>query len=124
MNSSTKAMLLSGLLFPGLGQMMLKCYLRGLGFMLATLGAMAFLVTQAVQAAYGLLDNINTDSVSDDLEQITIAANRAVADLTPVFNWVILGIILVWILSVVDAFMLGRKIERESDHGNVVSDLE
>jgi hypothetical protein len=67
MTRSTKAALLSGLVFPGVGHMVLKRFLRGSILMLSALTALLVIVTKVTKQDEGM-------SVHPEL---TTAARRA-----------------------------------------------
>jgi len=108
-----KGMLLSGLVYPGVGQMFLKRYLRGLAFVLtATLGMVAAVV-QATRVALGIIENLELSRGGVGLEQIVRASHQAVADAsTGRFKIAIALILCSWIISTVDAYLIGRHLDR------------
>jgi hypothetical protein len=111
MNKSTKAALLSALLFPGLGQMYLKRYLRGLIPMVLILAGLGLWVVNATVHALRELDRIQIQGGLIDPNAI---AGRAAAS-SASGEWyspLILPMIVVcWILSVIDAYRLGKAKE-------------
>jgi len=60
---ASKAALLSGLIFPGIGHMVLKQYLRGSVLMLSALAAFSVIVTRVFQRALTIVDRINSGDV-------------------------------------------------------------
>jgi hypothetical protein len=58
MTKSTKAALLSGLIFPGIGHIVLKQYLRGSILALVTLLAVSAMVKVAFQRAQTIVDRV------------------------------------------------------------------
>ncbi len=71
MTRSIKAALLSGLIFPGLGHMVLKQYLRGSSLMLSALIALAVIVTTAIKKALTIVDRINSGEIPIETGAIT-----------------------------------------------------
>ena len=61
MNNSLKGALLSGLIFPGLGQVALKHYKRGAVIILTVIVSMATVVVKAVQHALTILEKIELE---------------------------------------------------------------
>jgi hypothetical protein len=70
MKRSSKAALLSGLVFPGIGHMVLKKYLRGSVLMLSALVALSVIVTRVIQRALTIIDRINSGDISLETDAI------------------------------------------------------
>ena len=118
MNNSLKGALLSGLVFPGLGQVILKHYKRGIAFMLAVLAGLSVIVVKASQQALAIVEKIQSEGGAIDMNTISKAATQAsTTSESFIFNLVLLLIIVCWIIGVVDAYRIGRKkdIEGPSD---------
>jgi TM2 domain-containing membrane protein YozV len=114
MTKALKAALLSGLVLPGLGQMILKFYKRGIALMLMTLGALIVIAVQATQQAITILERIEAEGGAVDLGTISNAATEAsTASNTTIFNIALLFLISCWIISIIDAYRLGKKKDLE-----------
>jgi hypothetical protein len=103
-----KAALLSGLVFPGLGHMILKYYLRGSVLVLGSVLALAVLVTVIVQRALGVLDQINAGTIAPDAESIAASVSASAAaggSLIEQTALIVLGCC--WLIGIVDAYRLG-----------------
>jgi hypothetical protein len=113
MKAGVKAALLSGLVFPGVGQMYLKRYGRGLLFMvLAFLG----LIIVAGMAAVAVLEGIGAEGVKGGAVDIDALANLAatsLADSGISINLVLLFVVCCWIYSVIDAYRIGKRRDAE-----------
>jgi hypothetical protein len=110
MNNSLKGAFLSGLIFPGLGQVVLKHYKRGAVIMLTVLVSLSIIVVKAVQHALAILEKIESEGGAISMSTISDAATQAATtsgSLT--FNLVLLLVILCWIIGVVDAYRIGKK---------------
>ncbi len=110
MNNSLKGAFLSGLVFPGLGQVILKHYKRGAVLMLAVSVSLLVILIKAVQQAFAILEKIQSEGGAIDMSTISNAATQAS---TPseslIFKLLLLLIIFCWIISVLDAYRIGRK---------------
>ena len=114
MKNSMKGALLSGLVFPGLGQIALKRYRRGFALMLTVMGCVFVMIVTAVQQAYVILDSIEAEGGVPDSEMISQAAARAAAASDgPVFTIVSLLIVVCWIVSIIDAYRIGKQKDLE-----------
>jgi TM2 domain-containing membrane protein YozV len=109
-----KGALLSGLVFPGLGQLVLKRYRRGFALMLTVMAGLSVMVVTAVQQAYAILDRIETEGGLPDRDTITqAAAQAAAASDSLVITAVSLLIIVCWIVGIIDAYRIGKKMDLE-----------
>jgi TM2 domain-containing membrane protein YozV len=112
MTNALKGALLSGLVLPGLGQMLLKRYMRGLAFIAVVVGGLAVMVLKASQLAYSIVEKMELDSRGMDMQTITDAATRAAATSdNRSFNLCLGLIIVTWLFSIVDAYVIGRKMD-------------
>jgi hypothetical protein len=113
MTKSTKAALLSGLVFPGVGHMVLKQYLRGSVLMLSALVALSVIVTKAIKQALTIVDRINSGEIPVEAGAITELASipTSGADAS-ILNIAALVIGAVWIIAVVDSYRLGMIQEK------------
>ena len=115
MNNSLKGALLSGLIFPGLGQIVLKHYKRGAVIMLTVLVSLSIVVVKAVQHALAILEKIELEGGAISMSTISNAATQAsTTSVSLTFNLILLLIILCWIIGVVDAYRIGKKKDIEA----------
>ncbi len=114
MSNSLKAALLSGLVFPGIGQVFLKCYRRGVVLMLIVLACLFIIVAKAVQQAFSILKQIELAGGTINVDAIlNVATQSSTNSDSIVFNSILLLIIVCWILGVVDAYRIGKKRDLE-----------
>lgn len=110
MNKAIKAALLSALLFPGLGQMYLKRYARGLIPMVLILVSLGLWIVDATVRALREIDKMQ---IQGGLIDPNVVASRAAAA-SASGEWyspLLLPMIIVcWLLSVIDAYMLGKRV--------------
>jgi hypothetical protein len=110
MNNALKGALLSGLIFPGLGQVVQKHYKRGAVIMLTGLVSLSVVIVKAVQHALSILEKIESEGGAISMGTISDAVTQAFTtsgSLT--FNLALLLLILCWIIGVVDAYRIGKK---------------
>jgi len=109
MKKSLKGALLSGLVFPGLGQAVLGRKARGAVLALAVLAGLSVMVAIAVRTALVVLDRIQAEGGAIDMETITRAAvdaSTAGGDLD--FNLAMLLVLACWVAATVDAWRIGK----------------
>ena len=110
MKNSLKGALLSGLVFPGLGQVALKHYKRGVALMLTVLICVIAVVVKASQQAVAILERIRSEGGVIDMNTVSNAAAQAsTTSASLIINSLLLLIMVCWIIGVVDAYRVGRK---------------
>ncbi len=110
MNASLKGALWSGLIFPGLGQVVLKRYKRGAVIILTVLVGLSVIVVKAVQHALVILEKIELEGGAIDMSTISKAATQAsTISESLIFNLALLLIMFCWIIGTIDAYRIGRK---------------
>ena len=109
-NLATKAALLSALLFPGWGQFFLKRYKRGLAIILSAVVGMVLISLYIIQVAVAVLKAAPLKKEAVNFSAVVKLSIEAVKSLNLFYLSIILFIIiLVWIFSIVDAYLLGKK---------------
>ena len=114
MTNSLKASLLSGLVFPGLGQIFLKHYTRAAVIIVTVLAGLALIIVEAVQLGLAIMEKIASEGGAMDMETISDAASQAVTSFLTM-NLGFLVIILFWIIGTVDAYRIGKKKDIEEE---------
>jgi TM2 domain-containing membrane protein YozV len=114
MKASIKASLLSALVFPGLGQMHLKRYVRGLIPMVLALTGLGVLIAQATAGALQVLDKIQLQGGTVDMNAVSNLAAGSSTHGDPYSSLITLGIAICWIYSVIDAYRLGKEKDRHN----------
>jgi hypothetical protein len=118
MKASTKAVLLSGLIYPGVGQIALRAVFSGVFFSILTTGALLVVLYRLTRRTYLAADQIVTAlaafklSPSDLIDMLSRSAYN---------SWRIDGICVIiilccWAGSAVHAFWLGQGIDRGRDN--------
>ena len=113
MTRSTKAALLSGLVFPGIGHMVLKKYLRGSALIISALIASSIIVTVVIQRALTIVDRINSGDIPVETgaiaEMVSNSTNGAVS-LIKNISVIVLGAC--WLIGIIDSYRLGIAQEK------------
>jgi len=113
MKRSLKGALFSGLVFPGIGQVVLRSYIRGILMMILVIAGMTLMVVDAVQVALEILQTAYPAGGVYDLTGIAEAALEAAsASDHTLFNLGLALVLLTWIVSIVDAYRIGKKQDR------------
>lgn len=110
MKNALKGALFSGLVFPGLGQIVLKQYRKGAFLIFVVLSSLIMFVTVAVQQAMAVLDKIQAGGGTLDSETIARTANQVTTNQASLLlNLLLLFMICCWVFGVIDAYMIGRR---------------
>ena len=110
MNRSVKGALLSALVFPGVGQIWLKLYIRGIALIVVVLAAAAVVVKKAAQQAFAVLEKIESEGGAVDIVAILRSASHP-PDSSQATTLACGLIVLCWIVGIVDAYVMGRKMD-------------
>ncbi|MBW2671421.1 MAG: hypothetical protein JRD87_16420 [Deltaproteobacteria bacterium] len=122
MNNSQKGAFWSGLVFPGLGQVVLKHYKRGVVIMVTVLAGLSVMVVVAVKKAFIVLEKIASEGRAIDMNTILdVASQISTNSDSLIFSFSLLLITSCWIIGVVDAFRIGKKKDLEEDSTNQTS---
>ncbi len=113
MNHALKGALLSGLVYPGLGQAVLKHPRRAVVLMLVFTTVFVATVVKMFQQATAILDKALLDTGFLDMDTISEAAARASHPADDRTIHLLFGLLIAcWALGVVDAALLGRRKDR------------
>jgi hypothetical protein len=114
MKKSLRGALLSGLVFPGLGQIALNQKARGMALIFIIFVSFVVMIAKGTQIALGVLGKINAEGKALDMQTITAVSERAVsASDSYIMHGAIVLIILCWFFGVIDAYRIGKKLDKE-----------
>jgi len=108
MKKATKAALLSGLVFPGVGQLYLKRWAPGL--VLAGVAGYAFytIVSMVVRVTSDIVQKVESGAASADPQSISLMVQQQVSATLPATNTATLVLGACWVISIVAALWQGR----------------
>ena len=120
MSNASKAALWSGVIFPGLGQVILKHYSRGIVLMFTVFASLTVIVVKAVQQAFAIIEKIALEGGVIDIQTITDAATQASSTSDSlIYNLGVLLIVICWIFAIVDAYRIGKKMDLEGNESRL-----
>ena len=120
-SNAAKGGALSGLVFPGAGQIALKYYIRGIGFILITLAGLILMGIPVVQTLIAVLDQLGTLQDGDELERIVNTMDLVRIGLSsPALLWGIIILTASWIAATADAYLLGKRMDQKNDENNTL----
>jgi hypothetical protein len=116
MKESTKGALLSVLVYPGLGQLLLGSKLSGTLFAALTTAGLLVIIYRLTMRIYHALDPLLLSLADNTLNWSKLIE---IANKSPYDSWRVEGISLVfllscWALSAMHAYFVGQKIDRQA----------
>ena len=112
---SVKAALLSGLVFPGLGHLYLKRYLRGALLAAGAAALTYFIVSVAVNSAMDIAGKIEGGQVQPDAASISEAVSKASQDAERSTDIATTILIALWLIGIVDSYREGRARDKAKE---------
>lgn len=110
MNKAIKAALLSVIIFPGLGHLMLKKYPQALFFLVSTFIASYLLIYNVFTIAMTIVTQIEQGEIGATLTEIVDVINQqSNSAYSGNTNIIMLFIVFNWIIAALDAYRLGKK---------------
>ncbi len=114
MRKSLKGALLSGLVFPGYGQFVMKRYKRGIALMIISFASLVVIGVKVQQQIFVILENIEYGDGAIDISGILNSVNLAGATSGYViYRFASLLLLFCWIIGIIDAYRIGRRKDRE-----------
>ena len=115
MSKALKGALLSGLGFPGLGQMVMRHYLRGVVLALAFSTGLTMVTIKAVRTTMDIIEKSGAATGNLDINQMLNTTQRAMADAhTLGYKLAVFLIVSTWIIGIADAYLLGKRLDYQA----------
>jgi TM2 domain-containing membrane protein YozV len=117
MKASTRGMLLSGLVYPGLGQMILGRMASGITLALLATITFVVLIYRVVERVYRLIDQIVPLLADNALDVTTLKEllSRNAAGGWGVEKICLIGLVICWLVAIGHAYFIGKKIDSQSN---------
>ena len=116
MNKGIKAALLSAFVFPGVGHFVVKKYSSALLFIVSAGACVYFLLNQAWENALNLVEKMQSGMLVGNLDQISQMVDQQVSAHDAMMSNVVSGILLLlWIVSIVDGYRIGKKVGEKNN---------
>ena len=114
MRKSLKGALLSGLVFPGYGQFVMKHYIRGIVLMLTCLTGLVVIGVKVRQQIFILLEKIEYVDGTIDMSEIINTVNLAgTTSGDVIYRFASLLLLFCWIIGIIDAYRIGWRKDLE-----------
>jgi TM2 domain-containing membrane protein YozV len=117
MKVSYKAALLSTFIFPGVGQLYLKRYRRGLVIMFFVFTGLGYLIWSATVSALNRLDDamVKVQGGTTNLQELSDIVGSKMLTTDPYHDAVFYVIVCFWIFAIIDAYRIGRQRESQDE---------
>ena len=113
MNRSTKAVLISALVFPGAGHLFLRKMLSAVVLIAVTFAAVYVLMSSVVQQANVIAGQILSGELQADLGSISNLVATP-EDKTNTINMATLALGIAWVVGIVDSWRVGKSQQPET----------
>ena len=113
MKVSYKAALLSTFVFPGVGQLYLKRYFRGLVIMLLFCTGLGYMIWSATVSALNHLDDmmVKVPGSTTNMQELSDIVGSKMLTTDPYHDAVFYVIVCLWIFAIIDAYRIGKQRE-------------
>jgi uncharacterized membrane protein len=110
MRKSMKAALLSGLVYPGVGQLTYQAYRRAFAFSLVFSCALYFYIEEVVNKYQPLIDKVISGEVGLNSQALAIEVAKNPIIFDPQLVSMLTSVLFIcWLVAIVDAYRLGMK---------------
>ncbi|MGD2056238.1 MAG: hypothetical protein PVJ15_05475 [Gammaproteobacteria bacterium] len=115
MRRSTKAALLSGLVFPGMGHLYLRQYVRGVLLAGGAGALLYFIVSVAMSTAFDVMEKIQSGDVPLNAESVSELVSEESQDGEESTNIASMALIVLWVIGIADSYREGRAREQAGE---------
>jgi len=116
MKQSTKGMLLSGLVYPGVGQLILGRVVWGIVFIILATAGLIVLIYRFIQRVLHVIDQLLPLLAENRLDVITLNETLS-RDSAAGWGLETISLIVIagcWLVAIVQAYFVGKKIDGQS----------
>jgi hypothetical protein len=114
MKISTKAVIYSGIVFPGAGYFFVGSKTRGISSIVATLGCLAFIMVETFYKAQVIAQQIIDSGLAptsfDQIQQMIATTPGILPEMLLTGAYIVIG--LIWIGGLIDCYRIGKKLNR------------
>ncbi len=107
MKKSTKAALLSALLFPGAGHIFLNKYISGIALGGVSLAAIYYLISKTVESALQIIEETQGNVQLDVITITELLSKQSAGVESQLLNIAMAALIICWLIGIVDSYRVG-----------------
>ena len=116
MSKSTKAVLLSALVFPGAGHLSLKQNTRGTLLIITTFISLWIIISNALDQAVKILNQMQAQGATIDISRISELSTQAAHNNESMTSNIALFVLLAcWIFAIIDCYRLGKAADSSTE---------
>lgn len=116
MKKSTKAGLLSALVFPGIGHFVVKKRIHGAVLSGTAFVSLYFLIARTIEKTLQVFEKIANGEIDSDATSIAeLVLNQTTADETLLLKIATTALVISWLFGIVDSYRTGRIQEKNVD---------
>lgn len=115
MKKSTKAALLSGLVFPGTGQIYLKRYVSGIIFLVGAAVAFYIILSAVLSTANEVVEMVQSGSVALDPLTISDLITQKLSGKEQTLSVAKYVLVAIWIVGIIDSYRQDRTSQRPKE---------
>ena len=113
MKRSTKAVLLSAFVFPGVGHLYLRKFVIGTVLSGGSAGALYYIISSAVSKALEIAETIQSEGVPLDVDAIvSLVTEQSHGAESISLSIATIALIAFWVIGIVDLYRVGRVLEK------------
>ena len=105
MTKSTKALLLSAFVYPGVGQLLLKRYYLGTGFIVVTTIGLYFILANTFKIANQIIERVQSGEQAPDFSTLlSLISQHDSNQLNNAFTVMVIA----WLASLIHIYLIGK----------------
>ena len=113
MKRSTKAVLLSAFVFPGVGHLYLRQFVIGIVLSGGSAGSLYYIISSAVSKALEIAETIQSEGVPLDVDAIvSLVTEQSHGAESISLSIATIALIAFWVIGIVDLYRVGRVLEK------------
>jgi TM2 domain-containing membrane protein YozV len=119
LKKSTKAVLLSGLVFPGLGHLYLKRWVTGVVLSGVAAFAIYYISSIAMTIALDVSRKIETGAIPADIVTVTNVVSQQFSGMEQATNLASITLLVCWVTGIVGSYWQGRSQDKLDASGQL-----
>jgi len=118
MSKSSKAILLSALVFPGAGHLFLKKYITGTVLVCASFAALYLIVADILERALAIVEKIERGEISPDVATIAeLLSRQPMGNESSLLDAALPVLVICWVVGITDSYRCGHAQDKNEVPG-------
>jgi hypothetical protein len=116
MKKSTKAVLLSALVFPGMGHLSLKKYVAAIVLVGASFASIYYTMSKSVENAMQIVDQMQSNYGQQDVAAIIDSVSKQPAGSDAYLLDIATAVFVIcWLIGIIDSYRVGRALDKKDE---------